>query len=130
MLCFCNISRAGGNVANFDMRGQHVTNQYNAGRDINFGAVRTPFDFVAELEKFKAELGKARSAGILDEDTATDVEYQVTKAIQHASKPEGTRHAILEHLRAASAIIAGITSASGLVTALAGAIQVVQKLFS
>ncbi len=29
-------------MAQFDMRGQRVTNQYNAGRDMNFGAIQTP----------------------------------------------------------------------------------------
>jgi hypothetical protein len=28
-----------GPMANFDMRGQRVTNQYNAGRDMNFGVI-------------------------------------------------------------------------------------------
>jgi hypothetical protein len=43
-------------VAQFDMRGQRVTNQYNAGRDMNFGAVQTPVDLIAELEKLSGQV--------------------------------------------------------------------------
>lgn len=58
-------------MAHFDMRGQRVTNQYNAGRDINFGAVQTPGDFVAELEKLNEQITQAKDAGLLSEETAT-----------------------------------------------------------
>ncbi len=53
-------------MANFDMRGQHVTNQYNAGRDINFGAVQTAADLVTELEKLKSQLAQAQANGQSD----------------------------------------------------------------
>ncbi len=117
-------------MAQFDMRGQRVTNQYNAGRDMNFGAVQTPVDLIAELEKLNGQVVQAKDAGIVSEETATDAQYQVTKAIQQASKPAPDKKTIVDHLTTAKALLDDITAASGLVTALAGAIQVVQKLFS
>lgn len=117
-------------MANFDMRGQHVTNQYNAGRDINFGAIQTPADLITVLEQLNAQFTQAKDAGVLSEETATDAQYQVTKAAQQAKKPDPDKKAIMDHLTTAKTFIEGATAASGLVTALAAAIQIVQKLFS
>ena len=117
-------------MATFDMRGQNVTNQYNAGHDINFGAVQTPMDLITELEKLKADFVEVREIGIVSEDIATDAEYQVTKAIQQAKKPTPDKKTIVDHLTTAKALLENITAASGLVTALVGAVAVVQKLFS
>ena len=117
-------------MAQFDMRGQRVTNQYNAGRDMNFGAVQTPLDLIAELEKLNEQFTRAKEADVLTEETATDAQYQVTKAIQQARKPDPDKKTILDHLTTAKALLDNITAASGLVTALVGAVEVVQKLFS
>src|SRR5260370_32182530 len=117
-------------VATFDMRGQNVTNQYNAGHDINFGAVQTPMELITELEKLKADFVEVREIGIVSEDIATDAEYQVTKAIQQAKKPEPNKKTILDHLSTAKTIIEGCTAATGLVTTLVNAIEALHKLFS
>ena len=116
-------------MTNFDMRGQNVTNQYNAGRDINFGTVQNSVDLIAELEKLKGDFAQAKDNGIIIEETATDAEYQVTKAVQQIKKPEPDKKNILDHLNTAKALIENITVASGLVTALMGAIEAVHKLF-
>jgi len=117
-------------VAQFDMRGQRVTKQYNAGRDINFGAVQTSVDLIAQLEQLNGQVAKAQEVGILTEETATDAQYQVTKAIQQAKKPAPDKKTIVDYLTTAKALLGNITAASGLVTALVGAVEVVQKLFS
>jgi hypothetical protein len=117
-------------MANFDMRGQRVTNQYIAGRDMNFGAVQTPEDLITVLEQLNQQFTQAKDAGILNEETATDAQYQVTKAAQQAGKPDPDKKTMLDHLNTAKSLIEGITAASGLVTVLAGTIEVVQKLFS
>ena len=117
-------------MANFDQRGQRVNTQYNAGRDINFGAIQTQTDFVTELEKLKQQIAQASESGILPEETATDADYQVTKALQQAKKPEPEKKTLLDHLTTTKALLDNIAAASGLVTAVVGAIQVVQKLFS
>ncbi len=116
-------------MAQFDMRGQRVTNQYNAGRNMNFGAVQTPVDLIAELEKLSGQVTQAKEAGVLTEETATDAQYQVTKAAQQAKKPDPDKKTIVDHLNTAKMLIEGVTAAGGLVTALTAAIQVVQKLF-
>lgn len=117
-------------MTQFDMRGQQVTNQYNAGRDINFGAVQTPVDLIAELEKLNGQVVQARDAGLLTEETATDTQYQVTKAIQQAKKPEPSKKTLVDHLSTAKTLLDDVAAAGGLVTALTGAIESVQKLFS
>jgi len=117
----------------FDQRGQKVIYQYNAAGDINFGAVQNRVDVVAELEKLRAELDKAIEAEILDEDAALDAEYQLKKAVQQAKKPEPDKKTVLDHLSQAKNIIVGVAAtvgaATGLVTALEKAIEVVQKIF-
>ena len=50
-------------VANFDMRGQRVTNQYNAGRDINFGAIQTPEDLITALEQLNEQVHSGKGSG-------------------------------------------------------------------
>lgn len=114
----------------FDQRGQHVTYQYNAAGDINFGAVQNRMDIVAELEKLKAEFDRAREAGVFsDEDTVIDAKYQLDKAASQAKKLEPDKKSVLEHLEAAKALIAGLTGAAGLVTALVEAAGKVQQFF-
>jgi len=112
------------------MRGQRVTHQYNAGHDINFGAVQTPVDLVTVLEKFNEQLLQARDSGQLGEEAAIDTQYQVTKAIQQAKKPVPDKKTIVDHLATAKALLENIAAAGGLVTALVGAIQAAQRLFS
>jgi hypothetical protein len=113
----------------FDQRGQHVTYQYNAAGDINFGAVQNRMDVVAELEKLKAEFERAHEAGVLDEDTVLDARYQIDKAASQANKEEPDKKSVLEHLEAAKALIAGVAGAAGLVTALVEAAGKVQQFF-
>jgi division protein CdvB (Snf7/Vps24/ESCRT-III family) len=117
-------------MAQFDMRGQKVSgNQYVAGRDMNFGAVQSQADLIGELEKLKSEFAKAADEGVLSEDTATDAQYQVTKAVQQAKKPDADKKTIVDHLETVKAIIGNVTAASGLVLSVANAIMAVQKLF-
>lgn len=117
-------------MAQFDMRGQKVSgNQYVAGRDMNFGAVQSQADLIGELEKLKGEFAKAADQGILSEEAATDAQYQVTKAVQQAKKPDADKKTIIDHLDTVKAIIGNVTAASGLVLSVANAIMAVQKLF-
>src|SRR5207248_11097252 len=116
-------------MATFDMRGQNVTNQYNAGRDINFGAVQSSTDLIAELEKLKGEFTRAKENGVINEGTAVDAEYQVTKAVQQIKQPEPDKKSILNHLNTAKEFSEGMAAASGRVTTLVSAIEVVHKLF-
>ena len=116
-------------MAIFDQRGQHVTYQYNAAGNINFGAIENQVDVVHELEKLQADLTQAIQAGIFDEEVATDADYQLTKAVQQAKKSEPDKKTFLEHLSGTKTLIEGVTAASGLVTALGKAVELVQKLF-
>ena len=117
----------------FDQRGQQVQYQYNAAGDINFGAVQNRLEAAAEIGKLQEELSRANQAGAIDDDAATDAEYQIKKALQQAQKPEGDKNIILNHLRTAKEIIAGVAgnvaAATGLVTGLGQAIEMVRNLF-
>lgn len=117
-------------MAQFDMRGQKVTgNQYIAGRDMNFGAVQSQADLITELEKLKGEFAKAVDQGILSEEAGTDAQYQVTKALQQARKPDADKKTITNHLDTVKAIIGNIAAATGLIVSVGEAIMTVQKLF-
>ena len=97
--------------------------------DMNFGAVQSQADLIGELEKLKGEFAKAAEQGILPEEAATDAQYQVTKAVQQAKKPDADKKTIVDHLETVKAIIGNVTAASGLVLSVANAIMAVQKLF-
>jgi hypothetical protein len=116
-------------MAAFDQRGQHVTYQYNAAGNINFGAVQNRVDLVGELEKLQTEVTAARQTGIFGEGTATDVSYQLTKAVQQAKQLTPDKPTLLTHLHSAKALLEGVTAASGLVTGFVKAAELVQKFF-
>lgn len=113
----------------FDQRGQHVTYQYNAAGDINFGVVQNRVDLIEQLEKLRGEVAKAVEAQVIDAEIATEVDDRLTRAVQQANKPEPDKKSILDRINEAKALIGGITAASGMVTALAEAADHVQKLF-
>jgi hypothetical protein len=122
-----------GGTTIFDQRGQQVNYQYNAAGDINFADVQNRRDVVEQLEKLQAEIKKAVAGNVLDEETATDVEYKLTKAVQQAKKPEPDKKFIMDYLSEAKELIAGITTGAttvgGLVSAFNQAIELVLKLF-
>lgn len=113
----------------FDQRGQTVNYQYNAAGDINIGAVRNRGDVIEQLEKLQAELARASQANLFDEETATDAEYQLKKAIQQVKKPDPDKTSLLDPLNQAKALIEGVAAAGGMVTALVQAAEVVRKFF-
>ncbi|MBD2126224.1 hypothetical protein NDI39_26180 [Microcoleus sp. ZQ-A2] len=113
----------------FDQREQKVKTQYNSNRDINFGAVENRADLVSELEKIKTDIAKAQEAQVIDVEVATDVDYQITKAVQQASKPEPNKNTILQHINTAKDLITGVAEAGGIVTALMKLAELVQTFF-
>ena len=113
----------------FDQRGQQVNYQYNAAGNINLGSVQNQAQFVEELGKLKDELSKASEAQVIDAEIFTDADYQMTKAIQKAEKPEPNKKGIMGHLNSAKSILEGVTAASGIVTALNKVIQLSIGLF-
>jgi hypothetical protein len=113
----------------FDQRNQNVNYQYNAAGDINFESVTNKVELLAELAKLKTELSKAGSADVIDAEIVTDAEYQITKAIQQAQKPQPDKKTIVDHLNTAKKFIDGITAAGGMVTGLVKAIALVQQFF-
>lgn len=113
----------------FDQRGQHVTYQYNAAGDINFGAVQNRIDVIAELEKLKAEVVQARDTGVLPKKDATTIEYQITQAVNEAEEPQPNKQTMLEHINGAKVLIEGIGSATGLVRGFVEAAEMIQRFF-
>ncbi|MFZ4641610.1 MAG: hypothetical protein ACOYMP_14610 [Nodosilinea sp.] len=116
-------------MAVFDQRGQQVNYQYNAAGDINLDFVQNQTQLVEELGKLKAELSKAAEAQVIDADVFTDADYQMTKAIQQAKKPEPNKKNITEYLNNAKSILESATAASEIVTALNKLAQLVIGLF-
>ena len=112
----------------FDQRGQQVTYLYNAAGNISFGAVQNYLDLAAELQILQAELANAAAAGAIDQDAATDAEYELTKAAQQAQRPTPDKQSLLGHLTAAKQLVAGATALSDLVTGLGQAIEMVQHV--
>lgn len=124
-----DVSSQGGNMTVFDQRGQKVNYQYNAAGNINFDSVQNRMELIRELEKFKAELSEAGAAGAIDGEIVTDAEYQITKAIQQSQKLEPNKQTILDHIKTATTLIGGISTAAGMVTSLVKAAELVRALF-
>lgn len=116
-------------MAIFDQHGQHVNYQYNAAGDINLGSVQNQVQLVEELGKLKSELSKAAEAQMIDAEVFTDADYQMTKAIQQAKKPEPNKKNVMDHLNSAKSVLEGVTAASGIVTGLNKVVQLVVSLF-
>ena len=116
-------------MATFDQRGQKVNYQYNAAGDINFGSVQNKLGIVPELQKLQSEVKKATESGAFDDEIAIDVESKIRKAIVQAQKPKPDKKTTLDYLGEAKALIEGIASAAGLVTALTQAVEMVRRLF-
>jgi hypothetical protein len=117
-------------MAQFDQRGQQVTGQqYNAGRDISFGAVQNTVDFAAELEHLQQAVAQAAEQGLLPEETSIDVEAHLKKALVQAKKTTPEKKTLLDHLSATKALIENLAAASSLVPAVVSAIEAVHKLF-
>ncbi|GHO68205.1 hypothetical protein KSC_070970 [Ktedonobacter sp. SOSP1-52] len=112
----------------FDQRGQHVHTQYNA-QHMNFGTVQNMVDFTTELIKLREEIGRVKKEGLLDRKQANAVDYHITEVVEEAEETQPDKKTMLDHLNTAKSLISGVTAASGLVTALVGAIEAVQKLF-
>jgi len=115
-------------MAIFDQRGQRVNYQYNAAGDINLGSVQNQVQLIEEIGKLKSELSKAAEAQVIDAEVFTDVDYQMTKAIQQAKKPEPDKKGIMNHLNNAKSLIEGVTATSEIVTALNTVVQLVISL--
>lgn len=113
----------------FDQKNQTVGYQYNAAGNINFNAIGSSTELIAELEKLKLELKQAIQAKIVDDEIGIDVEYKLTKAIQQSQKPQPDKKSIIDNLNEAKALLSGISSAVGLVTALIKAVELVSKFF-
>jgi hypothetical protein len=84
---------------------------------------------VQKLQQLKAEISKAGYLKALDEDVVIDAEYEITKAIQEAKKPEPKKITILEHMGKAKTLVEGTVATAGLATALMKLIEIAQNLF-
>ena len=119
----------GGSMSIFDQRGQNVNYQYNAAGDINISSVQSINDFTKQLENLQAELKKARDSKVIDQEKSVEAEYHLLQATKELKKEEPDPKTIIDHLNEAKAFIEGVTSAAGLVTALAQAAELVGKFF-
>lgn len=113
----------------FDQRGQQVDTQYNIAGDYNPATVQDRAAAIVELRKLLDEITQARAAGALDVETATDAGYQITKVLNQADTPEPDKSTMLDHLDRATQVIATAASSAGLVTAIAEAVRMVQRIF-
>ena len=113
----------------FDQRGQTVKYQFNAAGNINFGSIQDKSEVVNELRKLLDEISKANTAGVINQETAIDIEANVKKVIVQAEKNEPDKSIMLDHLEQAKLLLDGLISATSLVTALIQAAEIVRKFF-
>ena len=112
----------------FDQRNQKVTYQYNVNGTINFSSATNIVEITNMLSALVDEVQKASQAQVLDEILATDVEAEIKKAVIKADKPSPDKQSILEHLEKAKKLVGNIAALAGLVTSIAQAIELIQKI--
>jgi hypothetical protein len=113
----------------FDQRGQHVTYQYNAAGNINFGQVQDRAQLVAALDRLRQELADAARQQAIDADTEADASYQLQKAGLQARQPEPDKKSLLDYLQKAKGLVDGVTAVAGIAGGIGEAIASVQHLF-
>lgn len=115
----------------FDQRGQTVlggqTNieggvhtaggLFNSGI-MNTGPASTQPTLAAQLRTIQTAITQAAQHGLIDEESAIDIDGALQKAIRQADKPTPDRHAIQTHLATASDKLTPIPAAAGLVMAI------------
>lgn len=116
-------------MTTFDQRNQQVGTQYNVAGDINFASLRDQVQTADALESLQSEVRRAIESQVFDEDTATDLDYLVTKAVQQARKPRPDKDAIVANLRNARNLASRAGNAGGLVATIEQATQAVERLF-
>jgi hypothetical protein len=116
-------------MTTFNQQGQQVTYQYNAGGDINIGAVQDRAGLVRELGKLRGELDQAAGAGVVETDVATEAGEQLDKAVQQAEKPTPNKNVLVGYLTTAQELVKDAMAATGLVAGLVQAIEKARVLF-
>lgn len=112
----------------FDQRGQTVNNQLNIAGNFNFDSVHSKAELILELRKLQEEVLKAGQTGELNKDSASNAETSIKNAASQADTPKPDKQGVLKHLSEAKTILDGFTSATGLVSALVKAAQLVGDL--
>jgi len=119
-------------MTTFNQEGQTIHGtQTNIGGDVgqvNVGAGNDQAALLAELERLKAELAKAGQRGEIDQELATDADYQVSKALNQARQPKPDRSRFLDHLNRAQDLLKTVTAGAGLVTALGKLAEMAQEV--
>lgn len=113
----------------FDQRGQHVTYQYNAYGNINFGAVENTAELREELKKLQEELREATKKEAVTGEPAVDAQYNLDKAVLEAEKPQPDKKKLTDYLATAKSAIEGVAAVGGLVAALSKAVELARTLF-
>jgi hypothetical protein len=121
-------SMRGVRMSTFDQRNQKVKYQFNANGNINFGAIQSSIAIPVELEKLLDELNKAVVAGAIEEEKAIDVESRIKKAVAQSRKPNPDKKSVLENLQEAKGLLETFATATGLVTGIAQAVEMVRKI--
>jgi len=116
-------------MATFDQRGQTVSYQYNAAGDINFGQVQNQAQLVAQLAALKAELTRAKEAGVVNAEQVMEAQQQIDGAAAEAKKPQPDKRTIAGFLDGAAKVLGGIAALGSLVAAIRKAIEVAGVLF-
>jgi len=111
----------------FDQRNQHVKKQKNV--VINSSVRQNKADLIIELEKLDFEVKKAAKRGVVSNEAARGAETKIKKAISQTKRKKPNKKTIVEYLDEAKALLESFTSATGLITAIAQATELVKKVF-
>ena len=123
------IHNEGGSMSIFDQRGQQVNYQYNAAGNINFQNVQDKDQLAVELGKLKEEIERAKQLKAMDNDIAVEAEFHLLQAEKEAKKDNPSKNQFLEHINGAKALLEGVASAAGMITALLKTVEIANQIF-
>jgi ABC-type hemin transport system substrate-binding protein len=118
-------------MAKININRQTVGNQIIADKIdvINLGTVQSKAELASELRKLLSVLQKETKAGKIDKKVSSSVESRIQKAVSETEKAEPKKKTILDHIEGAKSLLDGVSSATGLVTALMQAAKIAGSLF-
>ncbi len=113
----------------FNQKNQKISgDQVNIG-EINFSVIQNKSDIPKELAKLIRELDRVNESGVIKAEVAERAKTEIESAVSESQKQNANPETIVDFLGKAKAVLEGITSVGGIVTALGEGINAIRRIF-
>jgi len=116
-------------MTTFNQNNQKVSgNQLNIG-EINMNIVENKSEIPDVLIKLLTELDKIVESGTIKTEVAKHEKTEIKNAVSESQKENPNPNVIIDFLGKAKTVLDGLTSVTGLVTALGQGISMIRRIF-